>query len=361
MNDNTTGGTAICNTCLRRVRRILVLLVVVALAAAGTVLVQYFNFSQQPITLAQDEVLFTVSPGMSLGEVARKLHEQGIVEYPYFFILLGRHMQVAQHLKAGEYTLTRALTPHSLLELIRDGRVVQHALTIIEGQTFADLRRRIEAHPALRQTLQGLDDAAVMALLGHPEEYPEGRFLADTYKFPRDTSDADFLQRAYRALSGTLEAAWQTRDPDLPLASPYEALILASIVEKETGIAEERPQIAGVFLRRLQRGMRLQTDPTVIYGMGEQYDGNIRRSDLTTDTPYNTYTRDGLPPTPIATPGRDAIEAVMHPAGGDALYFVASGGGRHYFSSTLREHERAVDKFQRGKSGIKLPAGHAAQ
>ena len=361
MSEGTTGGVAVCSTCRRRLRQLLVLLVVLALLGIGTLYIQYHNFIRQPLTLAQDEVPFTITPGMSLGQLARRLHGQGIIRHPRLFVQLGRHMRVAQHLKAGEYILTPALTPQSLLQLFRDGKVVQYSLAIIEGQTFAELRRSIEEHPVLQQTLLGLDDAAVMDRIGHPGEPPEGRFLADTYHFPRSTSDVDFLRRAWQAMTTTLDSAWQARDPGLPLATPYEALILASIVEKETGIAEERPRIAGVFLRRLQRGMKLQTDPTVIYGLGEEFDGNIRRSDLTTDTPYNTYTRAGLPPTPIATPGRAAIEAVLHPADGDELFFVASGGGRHYFSSTLEEHERAVDKYQRGKHGIRLPGEETAQ
>jgi UPF0755 protein len=345
----------VCTISKPRLLRLLVLLVVLALAAAAWVFSQYQQFSDAPVTLPQDEMVFEIRPGMSLGQLAHELHAQGVIGHPRFFILLGRHMQTAHKLKAGEYTLTRDLTARSLLGLFSGGRVVQYTLTLIEGQTFAELRRRIEAHPMLVQTLQGLDDAEVMARLGHAGEHPEGRFLADTYHFPRNTTDLDFLQRAYNAMQQTLQAAWEVRDKDLPLANAYEALILASIVEKETGVAGERARIAGVFVRRLRRGMKLQTDPTVIYGMGEDFDGNIRRDDLSRDTPYNTYTRAGLPPTPIATPGRAAIEAVMHPGAGSALYFVASGGGRHYFSDTLKEHNLAVDKFQRGRKGISLP------
>ncbi len=346
---------AVCTFSKPRLLRMLVLLVVLALAAVAWVYTRYQQFSYAPVNVPQQGALFVVSPGMSLGQLARELHAGGIIDHPRFFIQLGRQMQAARKLKAGEYTLTPDLTPGSLIGLFTGGRVVQYSLSVIEGQTFAELRRRIEAHPVLKQTLPGLDDAAVMEQLGHAGEHPEGRFLADTYHFPRHTTDLDFLRRAHDAMQQTLQAAWETRADDLPYATPYEALILASIVEKETGIAEERAQIAGVFVRRLKRGMKLQTDPTVIYGMGDNFDGNIRRDDLTRDTPYNTYTRGGLPPTPIATPGRAAIDAVMHPAAGDALYFVASGGGRHYFSSTLQEHNLAVDKFQRGKKGIRLP------
>jgi UPF0755 protein len=345
----------VCTINKSRLLRLLVLLVVLALASIAWVYGKFQQFSYAHITLPQDEVVFSITPGMSLGQLARELHAQGIIEHPRFFIQLGRHLQAARKLKAGEYPLTPELTPRSLLGLFSEGRVMQYTLALIEGQTFAELRRRIEAHPVLEQTLQGLDDAAVMEKLGHADEHPEGLFLADTYHFPRHTTDLDFLRRAYSAMQQTLQAAWETRDEGLPLESAYEALILASIVEKETGVAEERAQIAGVFVRRLRSGMKLQTDPTVIYGMGESFDGNIRRNDLTRDTPYNTYTREGLPPTPIATPGRAVINAVMHPADGAALYFVASGGGRHYFSDTLSEHNLAVDKFQRGKKGISLP------
>jgi UPF0755 protein len=345
----------ICTISKSRLLRLLIVLLVLALAAVAWVYGKYQQFSYAQITLPQDEVVFSITPGMSLGQLAHELHAQGIIEHPRFFIQLGRHLQAARKLKAGEYPLTPELTPRSLLGLFSEGRVVQYTLALIDGQTFAELRRRIEEHPTLEQTLQGLDDAAVMEKLGHAGEHPEGRFLADTYHFPRHTTDLEFLRRAYDAMQQTLQTEWAGRDEDLPLANAYEALILASIVEKETGVAEERPQIAGVFVRRLRLGMKLQTDPTVIYGMGEDFDGNIRRGDLTRDTPYNTYTRGGLPPTPIATPGRAAIAAVMHPADGSALYFVASGGGRHYFSDTLREHNLAVDKFQRGRKGISLP------
>jgi len=199
----------------------------------------------------------------------------------------------------------------------------------------------------LQHTLVATDADTVMTALGHPDMNPEGRFLPETYYFPRGTTDVDFLRRAYADMQAFLQQVWAQRDDGLPLKSPYEALTLASIVEKETGVAAERPQIAGVFVRRLKKGMKLQTDPTVIYGMGDRYDGDIRFRDLRTDTAYNTYTRFGLPPTPIAMPGKDAILAVLHPADGKALYFVSRGDGSHHFSSTLEEHNRAVDRYQR--------------
>jgi UPF0755 protein len=270
--------------------------------------------------------------------------------------MLGRELDAARSLKTGEYTLLRGMTPRSLLDLVTDGHVIQYSLTVIEGQTFREMLDRIASHAVIEHTLEGLDDEEIMARLGHPGIHPEGRFLPDTYNFPRSTTDLAFLQRAYNAMIDQLQLAWEERQEGLPFKSAEEALILASIVEKETGRAEERPVIAGVFVRRLQKGMKLQTDPTVIYGMGASFDGNIRLRDLRKDTPYNTYTRSGLPPTPIALPGVDAIHAVLHPAAGNSLYFVAMGEGRHYFSSTLKQHNLAVDKFQKKKKGIKLPA-----
>jgi len=355
MNDDRPMTGQACPGCNSRLLQLLVLLIVLGLGMAGFVYIQYQRFSYTPVSLPQDPYIFTVTEGMSLRQLATHLHAQGIIDHPRFFIALGRRLNAARQLKVGEYTLTRDLTPRTLLGLMTDGKVLQYALTLIEGQTFDEMLARIAAHPTLQHSLAGLDTDAIMKRLGHPGKHPEGRFLADTYHFPRGTTDLVFLQRAWNAMESYLHEAWEGRDRDLPLASPYEALILASIVEKETGMPEERAQIAGVFVRRLQRGMKLQTDPTVIYGMGERFDGNLRRTDLMRDTPYNTYTRNGLPPTPIAMPGRAAIDAVMHPAGGDSLYFVAKGGGGHYFSSTLVEHNLAVDKFQRGKHGVNLP------
>lgn len=346
---------AICPACKSNLNRLLVLLIVVALAGAAVLYDRFLVFSDHAITLPHEPFVLQVTPGMSLHQLAGELHKRGIIHYPRFFVQLGRQLGADRRLKVGEYELTPGLTPRSLLALVMDGKVMQYSLSIIEGQTFAELRERMEQDPVLKQTLKGLDDAAVMERLGRPGETPEGRFLADTYHFPRHTSDLDFLKRAMHDMDGVLQHEWDKRVPDLPLATPYDALILASIVEKETALAEERPVIAGVFIRRLRRGMKLQTDPTVIYGMGAAFDGNLRREDLLTDTPYNTYTRAGLPPTPIATPGQASIHAVLHPAGGNSLYFVASGGGRHYFSATLAEHNLAVDKFQRGRKDIVLP------
>jgi UPF0755 protein len=314
----------------------------------------YQAFRSSHLNVPEAGRIYEVSPGTSLNRLAHDLHQEAIIEHPQFFILLGRELAVATRLQAGQYRLDPGMTPQALLETLARGAVVQRTLTLVEGQTFRELLTLVHASDKLRHTLQDLDTDELMAALGHADEHPEGRFLPDTYHFPIGTTDRDFLQRAYRAMAELLAKEWVDREADLPLKSAYEALILASIVEKETGLAAERPLIAGVFISRLEQGMRLQTDPTVIYGMGEDFDGNIRSKDLRADTPYNTYTRYGLPPTPIAMPGADAIRAVLHPEKKGYLYFVARGNGAHYFSRTLEEHNRAVQKFQLGKKHIKL-------
>jgi len=232
------------------------------------------------------------------------------------------------------------------LQQLADGAVIAYTITLVEGWTFRQVMDAVRGHPALDQTLAGLSDEQIMQRLGHPGEHPEGRFFPDTYHFPRGTSDQAVLQRAYSAMERLLDREWSRGAANLPLQSPYEALILASIVERETALASERPQIAGVFVRRLTNGMKLQTDPTVIYGMGEAFAGNLTKRDLQQDTPYNTYVRGGLTPTPICMPGRDAVQAVLHPADGDSLYFVARGDGSHEFSATLAAHNRAVRTYQ---------------
>jgi UPF0755 protein len=335
--------------------QLLVLLLLLAALAAVIMWVQYQQFRDSALAIPEQELLYTVSPGSSLNQLAYDLSSRNIIEHPRFFILLGRDMDAARRLQAGEYILQQGLTPQTLLQQLVDGKVTQYELTLIEGHSFREMLLRIRDDPVLTQTLTNETDAGIMEKLGHPDQYPEGRFLPDTYYFTRGMTDIDFLARAWQAMHDQLSLAWEEREAGLPFETPDEALILASIVEKETGAVEERPVIAGVFVRRLQKGMRLQTDPTVIYGMGEAYDGNIRKRDLLKDTPYNTYTRAGLPPTPIAMPGVDAIHAVLHPARGKSLYFVAMGEGKHYFSNTLKQHNLAVDKFQKKKKGIKLP------
>jgi UPF0755 protein len=340
----------------RILMRVLVMVLLFLLMAAGIMLGVYQRFQNTPLQLPASETIYEIPPGTSLQQLANDLYDRDIIEHPRLFILLGRELDVARRLQAGEYRLATGMTPQTLLQLLVDGKVIQHAITLVEGQTFREILLRIQAHPFIEVTLQDLDNAEIMSRLGHPGVHPEGRFLPDTYHFTRGTTDLAFLQRAFAAMSKYLESAWPDRDADLPLQTSGEALILASIVEKETGLVEERPIIAGVFIRRLRKGMRLQTDPTVIYGLGEKFDGNLRRRDLESDTPYNTYTRSGLPPTPIAMPGAAAINAVLHPASGDSLFFVSRGDGSHYFSATVEEHNLAVDKYQRNKPGIRLPA-----
>jgi UPF0755 protein len=339
-----------------RLFQLFIMMTLLLLAATAITMSLYRGFQVSEISVPEEGMIYTIPAGTSLKQLAFDLQRHGIIDQPRFFVMLGRELDAARSLKTGEYTLVQGMTPRSLLEQVTDGQVIQYSLTVIEGQTFREMLARIASHAVIEHTLEGLDDGEIMARLGHPGEHPEGRFLPDTYNFPRSTTDLAFLQRAYNAMTDQLQQAWEERQEGVPFKSPEEALILASIVEKETGRAEERPVIAGVFVRRLQKGMKLQTDPTVIYGMGAAFDGNIRLRDLRKDTPYNTYTRSGLPPTPIALPGADAIHAVLHPAAGNSLYFVAMGEGRHYFSSTLKQHNLAVDKFQKKKKGIKLPA-----
>ncbi|MEM9057888.1 MAG: endolytic transglycosylase MltG [Pseudomonadota bacterium] len=300
-----------------------------------------------PLSIDGDGVVFEIAPGSGLRAVAADLGRSGVLDKPEWFVWLARWRQQAGALKAGEYRLQPGTTPAALLEQFTAGRVVQHSFTIIEGWTFRELRARLAASPQLEHALAGLSDAQVMEALEKPGQHPEGRFFPDTYAFPRGASDLALLRRAHARMERELEAAWAERADDLPLTSADEALVLASIVEKESGLASERPAIAGVFTRRLRLGMRLQTDPTVIYGLGEAYDGNIRRDDLQRDTPYNTYTRHGLPPTPIALPSAAALAAAVQPSEGKALYFVATGSddGSHYFSATLEEHNAAVQRY----------------
>jgi len=295
---------------------------------------------------ASSALRIQVEPGLTVRNVLARLARAGALAHPrlteVYLRLHGRRFRI----KAGEYQVEPHASAAAIVAMLAEGRVVLEQLTVVEGTTFADLRRLLESDPHIRSTLRGKSDAEVMAAIGHPGELPEGRFFPDTYRFASGTTDVEILKVAYDKMSAVLASAWAQRAAGLPLPSVYEALTLASIIEKETGVATERPLIAGVFLGRLRKGMRLQSDPTVIYGMGSRYDGQIRSRDLTTDTPYNTYTRAGLPPTPIALPGRDSILAAVHPAQTDALYFVATGeGGTHQFSATLEEHNAAVQRY----------------
>jgi UPF0755 protein len=326
----------------------LVLLVLLAVAAALAWGWQDFaRFSNAPLTVATQGQRIEIARGTGFKQIVAQLRERGLTHAsPLYWRALAEQMRVAGRMHAGEYAITAGLTPRGLLQNLASGRVLQHDFTIVDGWSFAELRAALGKADKLQHLTRGLDDAAVMQKLGLPEEMPEGRFLPETYAYVKGDSDLDILRRAHADMQKTLAALWPQRDKDLPLATPYDALILASIVEKETGRADERKRIAGVFVRRLEYHMLLQTDPSVIYGMGASYAGNIRRSDLTTDTPYNTYTRPGLPPTPIALPGKPAIEAVLHPASGNDLYFVAKGDGTHVFAGSLAEHNRNVACYQ---------------
>ena len=334
----------------RRFGFVFLLLLVAAAAAAFVLWQRYAGFADAPISGFEDGASVVVQSGDSLPVVVRKLREAGVTTGEEIeWRVLARELGADASLHVGEYALASGTTPRELLTAMREGRVIHHRFTIVEGWNIRELRAALAKAAPLEQGSAALDDAALMAKLGHAGQHPEGRFLPETYLYTRGDSDLDVLARAHAAMAQALASAWEARTDDSVLKTPDEMLTLASIVEKETGIAEERPQIAGVFERRLRIGMRLQTDPAVIYGIGPGYDGNIRRRDLETDTPYNTYTRDGLPPTPIAMPGVDALAAVADPADGDALYFVAvgDGSGRHVFSSSLAEHNAAVSRYVR--------------
>jgi UPF0755 protein len=263
----------------------------------------------------------------------------GAVAHPRQVELYLRLHHRIPRIEIGTYEVPAHASAADIIRMFEQGRVVLDQMTVVEGTRFADFRRELDAQPEVAHTLRGKSDAEVMRALGHPGESPEGRFFPDTYRFAPGTSDLTLLAMAYDRMAAVLAKAWEQRSADLPFETPYQALILASIVEKETGVADERARIAGVFINRLRRGMRLQSDPTVIYGLGSQYDGTIHTRDLTTDTPYNSYTRSGLPPTPISLPGLESLLAVMHPDRTDDLYFVATGQGGHHFSKTLAEHD----------------------
>lgn len=317
-------------------------LVIAALVAISTVR----NFGHSELSLSQPQV-YEVRRGSSFRSVVEALKQQGVVENALLFRLYARNRNAASRIHAGEYELRPGMTHGQLLDAMVEGKVVYHQLTLVEGLRLGDYLMALKAHEAVDFDLAEDSPSAIAKLLGIDGDNPEGWIYPDTYSFPRGTKASELLAGAYQRMQNVLEQEWGERAKDLPLNTPYEALILASIVEKETGVPEERPTIAGVFIRRLQKGMRLQTDPTVIYGMGASYQGKIGRADLRRPTPYNTYVIRGLPPTPIASPARAAIHAALNPAAGDALYFVAKGDGSHQFSATLQAHNRAVERYQR--------------
>ena len=326
----------------RWLKRIAVLVVMLAALCAA-----WFGvFAWSDIKIAAP-LQFTLKQGSSLRSATRQMQAAGVIQSPLQFELLARLYGAAGRIQAGNYEIEGSLTPLELLAKITSGERGQDQVTLIEGWTFAQIRALLDAHPALKHDTRGVADSEIAARLGISEASPEGWLLPDTYYFVNGTSDIAVLLRAHRALQVQLDQLWNARAEGLPYENPYQALILASLVEKETGRPSERPMIAAVFVNRLKRGMLLQTDPSVIYGLGVAFDGNLRKRDLLADGPYNTYTRVGLPPTPIAMPGLAALTAALNPAPSDALYFVARGDGTSQFSASLAEHERAVTKYQR--------------
>jgi len=333
-----------------RMSRILkTVLVMAAVAGIATLLivVQFNRFLEAPVDVAEAGALYEILPGTSFRQISDDLALQGVVESPTFFRLFARFSGDAGRIHAGEYLITFGATPRDLLDMFVSGDVQLYSFTIVEGWTFRELVEALGADSVVRKSMEYEDWPAVLESFAGDASHPEGLFLPETYRFPKGTSDVAVLRQAYDLMQKTLVTQWDARDENLPITNSYEALILASIIEKETALASERPKISGVFIRRLQQRMRLQTDPTVIYGIGVDFNGNLTRRDLRTDSPYNTYTRGGLPPTPIALPGEAAIYAALHPSSGTEVYFVATGlgDGSHKFSDTKAEHDAAVQEF----------------
>jgi UPF0755 protein len=331
------------------VRRKFLLLLEMGLILAGLALGwsawKVHSVLEQPLHVEQERML-DVPNGTTPNRMFYRMQSEGLLDDAVWLRLYWRFNMAGTPLHTGEYRLTPGMTVEQLFDAWRRGDVVQYNLTLVEGWTFRQVRAAVAKHEKIKHTLEGLSDAEVMDKLGHTGVFPEGRFFPDTYRFVRGMSDVELLQQAYMRLEEVLAKEWAERVSDLPYRDPYQALIMASLVEKETGIPQERGQIAGVFVRRLRLGMMLQTDPTVIYGMGERYNGRITRADLREPTPYNTYTISGLPPTPIAMVGREAIHAALNPSNGTSLYFVARGDGSHVFSDDLDDHNTAVREYQ---------------
>ncbi len=327
---------------IKKIKRWLLLSLLAAILL--TVWLAYYAIT--PLKLRPNSQEIEIQAKSGLRSIANQLVKQGVLKEPWRFILLAKLLKKESFLQAGSYTLNKNISPYQLLLSLNHGKTTQGAVTFIEGHTFAQMREKLASNDAVKQTITGLSESEILKLMGSQYQVAEGLFFPDTFYFDRNSADTVMLKRSYDAMQNKLAKAWLTRDANLPYKNSYEALIMASIVEKETGKPSERAMIAGVFINRLRLGMRLQTDPTVIYGMGLQYKGNIRKKDLLYDTPYNTYTRDGLPPSPIAMPGAAAIDAVLHPNATKALYFVGKGDGSHAFSDNLEAHNRAVVKYQ---------------
>ncbi|PHS69844.1 MAG: aminodeoxychorismate lyase [Cycloclasticus sp.] len=330
-------------------KALLLVIIIASLAVAGLWLQYDDSINRSHITESMGSVVVTIKKGQHLNQISLTLEQQGVVVNPWFKWLV-RIEGAASKIQAGEYQFSPGLTPKEVLAFLIKGQVNQYAISIIEGQSFKELLTSIQRNSAIKSTLPSQTNMLTyIKLLGIDETHLEGTLLPETYFFIKGTSDVDIIKRAHQAMQVFIRDEWPKRNKKDVIKSQYDALILASIVEKETAVGSERPRIAGLFLRRLEIGMKLQTDPTVIYGMGDNYKGDIRFRDLRKDTPYNTYTRYGLPPTPIAMPGKASILAVLHPEKTQSLYFVSKGNGTHIFSNTLKQHNAAVDKYQRNK------------
>lgn len=326
----------------------IVLGLIAAVGIAALVLIMQLNrFLETPVDVDSAGAYFEVRPGMAFGQISDALAEQGVIDQPTFFRLFARFVDKAGSVHAGEYQIVEGTTPEELLDMFVAGEVRLYSFTIVEGWTFRELVDALNKDEIVVKSMVYEDWPALLESLTAQATHPEGLFLPETYRFAKGTTDIALLRQAYDLMQSTLESEWDARAVNLPVDTPYEALVLASIIEKETALASERPRISGVFVRRLEQRMRLQTDPTVIYGIGEDFDGNLTRQDMRTDTPYNTYTRGGLPPTPIALPGRAAINAALNPTPGTELYFVATGlgDGSHKFSNTMAEHNAALQEY----------------
>ena len=322
------------------------LLIILAVLALGAGAAWWLH---APLGMDKDTVDLSIEPGTSPRGVARAVADAGVQVDPRVLYAWFRVSGQDRQIRAGSYELDRGTTPRSLLQKLVRGDETLRSVTLVEGWNFRQMRAALAASEQLKPDTAGLSNEAIMVALGRPGVHPEGRFFPDSYTYAKGSSDLAVMRRAMQAMDKKLDAAWSQRQADTPLKSADEALILASIIEKETGRASDRPLVAGVFTNRLRIGMPLQTDPTVIYGMGEAFDGNLRKRDLQTDTPWNTYTRGGLPPTPIAMPGKAALLAAVQPGQTRALYFVAKGDGTSHFSPSLEEHNRAVNQYQRGR------------
>ncbi|WP_075185205.1 endolytic transglycosylase MltG [Teredinibacter haidensis] len=326
--------------------RVVLALTLWVLLMMGASIYYVWSWLHTPQRVELVDKVYVIEHGSSLHRVASDLNEKGMIRWPRIWVTYARLLNLS-NIKAGEYKLAQKESPVSLLSRFQTGELLQYQITLVEGRNLKEFIESLHSHKKIVQSLAGMSNVEIAKALEITAENPEGYFFPDTYQFVSGDSDKDILLRAHLKMTQLLHEEWLNRAGGLPYKTAYEALIMASIVEKETGAAFERKQIAGVFVRRLQSNMRLQTDPTVIYGMGENYTGNIRKSDLKKPTPYNTYTNRGLPPTPIAMPGKESIRAALHPASGSTLFFVAKGDGTHYFSSTLKEHEEAVKKYQK--------------